>query len=94
MDTQAATQMTISCLLPKKEEIEAGIEVKGLWMKRSGLTWTPGMGSAVKEKSIYMLPAGSTLSCRLAGRIADVATPAVGHPVYRYGKGFFLGVPT
>lgn len=94
MDTQAATQMTISCLLPKKEEIEAGIEVKGLWMKRSGLTWTPGMESAVKEKSIYMLPAGSTLSCRLAGRIADVATPAVGHPVYRYGKGFFLGVPT
>ena len=94
MDTQASTQMTISCLLPKKEEIEAGVEVKGLWMKRSGLTWTPGMESAVKEKSIYMLAAGSTLSCRLAGRIADVATPAVGHPVYRYGKGFFLGVPT
>lgn len=94
MDTKAATQMTISCLLPKKEEIEADIHAKGLWMKRSGLTWTPGMESAVKEKSIYMLPAGSTLSCRLDGRIADVATPAVGHPVYRYGKGFFLGVPT
>ncbi len=77
--------MTISCLLPKKEEIEEGIEVKGLWMKRSGLTWTPGMESAVKEKSIYMLPAGEYAllpSCRPHRGCGDASRGTSGLPLW------------
>ncbi len=93
MDYSAEKQMTISGLLPCKEEVSIAAEGRGLWLKRSGFTWTEGMEAPVKEKSIYMMAAGSTFSARMEGRIADVSTPAVGHPVYRYGKGFFLGVP-
>ena len=86
-------QMAIAGFLPRAEEAAMAAEGRGLWVKRSGFTWTEGMDAPVKEKSIYMMAAGSTFSSRMEGRIADVSTPAVGHPVYRYGKGFFLGVP-
>ncbi len=87
------TQMALSSFLPLAEEAAQAAKGRGLWLKRSGFTWTEGMDAPVKEKSIYMMASGSTFSARLTGRIADVSTPAVGHPVYRYGKGFFLGVP-
>ncbi len=86
-------QMAMASFLPRAEEAAMAAEGRGLWLKRSGFTWTEGMEAPVKEKSIYMMAAGSTFASRMEGRIADVSTPAVGHPVYRYGKGFFLGVP-
>lgn len=90
---EAGTQMAMAGFLPRAEEAAMAAEGRGLWAKRSGFTWTEGMEAPVKEKSIYMMAAGSTFASRMEGRIADVSTPAVGHPVYRYGKGFFLGVP-
>lgn len=92
-DKEAGAQMAISSFLPCASEAPTAAGGRGLWVKRSGFTWTEGMEAPVKEKSIYMMAAGSTFSSRMEGRIADVSTPAVGHPVYRYGKGFFLGVP-
>ncbi len=93
LQQEDGAQMALSSFLPAKEEVSLAAEGRGLWLKRSGFTWTEGMEAPVKEKSIYMMAAGSTFSARMEGRIADVSTPAVGHPVYRYGKGFFLGVP-
>ena len=92
-DEASDAQMALSSFLPGMEEAKDAASGRGLWMKRSGFTWTEGMEAPVKEKSIYMMASGSTFGKRLEGRIADVSTPAVGHPVYRYGKGFFLGVP-
>ena len=92
-DEASDTQMAIAGFLPQKEEAEIAAKGRGLWTKRSGFTWSEGMESPVKEKNIYMMTSGSTFPKRLKGRIADVGVPAVGHPVYRYGKGFFLGVP-
>ncbi len=92
-DKDSDTQVALSSFLPMAEEAAQAAKGRGLWLKRSGFTWTEGMDAPVKEKSIYMMASGSTFSARLTGRIADVSTPAVGHPVYRYGKGFFLGVP-
>ncbi len=92
-DEASDTQMALAGFLPAPDEAAAAANGRGLWLKRSGFTWTEGMEAPVKEKSIYMMASGSTFPRRLQGRIADVSTPAVGHPVYRYGKGFFLGVP-
>lgn len=94
MDTKATAQMSLCSLLPKKEEIETAAHGTGLWIRRSGLSWSEGMESPAKMHTIYMMAAGSCLSHRLEGRIADVSTPAVSHPVYRYGKGLYVGVPT
>lgn len=92
-DTEAEEQMCLSSVLPKKEEIEIAAAGKGLWLVRSGLSWSHGMDVPVKMHTIYMMAAGSCFSKRLQGRIADVSTPASPHPVYRYGKGLYVGVP-
>lgn len=92
-DTEAEEQMCLSSLLPQKEEIEIAAAGKGLWVQRSGLSWSQGMDVPVKMHTIYMMAAGSCFSKRLKGRIADVSTPASPHPVYRYGKGLYVGVP-
>lgn len=83
--------MALSVFLPAGDEIEEASRGSGLWIQRSGFTWTPGMESPVKTKSVYMLSSGSCFSSRLHGRVADVSTGAVSHPVYRYGKGLYLG---
>ena len=92
-DETSDTQMALASFLPSSEEAAIAAKGCGFWLKRSGFTRSEGMESPMKEKSVYMMTSGSTFPVRLKGRIADVATPAVGHPVYRYGKGFFLGVP-
>lgn len=92
-DREADCQMALSVFLPEANEMEAASQGAGLLLQRSGFTWTPGMESPVKTKSVYMLSSGSCFSSRLHGRVADVSTVAVNHPVYRYGKGLYLGVP-
>lgn len=92
-DREAEEQMTLSTLLPSAEEAEAAAKARGLWIQRSGLSWSQGMEAPVKMHTLYMLSSGSCLDRRLTGCIADVSTPAVNHPVYRYGKGLYVGVP-
>lgn len=92
-DREADCQMVLSVFLPAENELEAASQGAGLWLQRSGFTWAPGMESPVKTKSVYMMSSGSCFSTRLHGRVADVSTSAVNHPVYRYGKGLYLGVP-
>lgn len=92
-DGKTDCQMALSVFLPADNEIEEASRGSGLWVQRSGFTWTPGMESPVKTKSVYMLSSGSCFASRLHGRVADVSTGAVSHPVYRYGKGLYLGVP-
>lgn len=92
-DREAEEQMTLSTLLPAAEEAEAAAKARGLWIQRSGLSWSQGMEAPVKMHTLYMLSSGSCLDRRLTGCIADVSTPAVNHPVYRYGKGLYVGVP-
>ena len=92
-DRKTDCQMALSVFLPAEDEVVAAAAGAGLWIQRSGFTWSPGLESPVKTKSIYMLSAGSCLSTRLHGRMADVSTSGVNHPVFRYGKGLFLGVP-
>ena len=89
----AEEQMTLSTLLPSAEEAEVAAKARGLWIQRSGLSWSQGMGVPVKMHTLYMLSSGSCLDRRITGCIADVSTPAVQHPVYRYGKGLYVGVP-
>lgn len=92
-DTEAEEQMTLSTLLPFAEEAEVAAKARGLWLRRSGLSWSQGMEVPVKMHTLYMLSSGSCVDRRISGCIVDVSTPAVTHPVYRYGKGLYVGVP-
>ena len=92
-DRKTDCQMALSVFLPTEDELEMAATGAGLWIQRSGFTWSLGMEGPVKTKSIYMLSSGSCFAARLHGRMADVSTSGVKHPVFRYGKGLFLGVP-
>jgi CRISPR-associated protein Csm4 len=46
----------------------------------------------IKRDSIYMLRAGSCLPQRISGQFISF-TGVAGHPVYRCGKGLYVGLP-
>lgn len=93
MDNASPCQMTLSSLLPAKEEVALAAEGSGLWTRRSGFTFSRQMASPVKMNSLYMMAAGACFSKRLAGRIGDVNNGMAPHPVYKYGKGLYVGLP-
>ena len=72
------------------KDVSAGT---GKIIKRGGFAWSREMTGAAKVSSVYMMASGSCFSKRLDGRIADVNNGSAPHPVYKYGKGLFVGLP-
>lgn len=85
--------MTLSSFLPSLEEVKDAASGTGKIIKRGGFAWSRDMISAAKTNSVYMMASGACFSKRLAGRIADVNNGSALHPVYKYGKGLFVGLP-
>ncbi len=85
-------QMTIAPVLPSKEDIPAAADGFGQLLRRCGYAYSKGMETAIRTDSVYMMNSGSCFRQRLTGRIADVNPGNVPHPVYKYGKGLYLGV--
>lgn len=85
--------MTLSSFLPSLEEVKDAASGTGKIIKRGGFAWSRDMISAAKTNSVYMMASGACFSKRLAGRIADVNNGSAPHPVYKYGKGLFVGLP-
>lgn len=85
--------MTLSSFLPSLEEVKDAAAGTGKIIKRGGFAWSRDMISAAKTNSVYMMASGACFSKRLAGRIADVNNGSAPHPVYKYGKGLFVGLP-
>lgn len=85
-------QLLISTLIPSREELT---ELKKGWYtltRRSGFVTSPDYNPApLKRRQIVAVNAGACLSARLEGRVVDLGD-GKGHPVYRMGKGFYLGV--
>lgn len=85
--------MSLSSFLPEKSEVKDVSAGTGKIIKRGGFAWSRDMISAAKTNSVYMMASGSCFSKRLDGRIADVNNGSAPHPVYKYGKGLFVGLP-
>lgn len=82
----APCKMNISVVCPLESEIEY---VKKGWyklVKRSGFT------ENIKRKDIFMLASGSCFNVRLKGNIVDISDKKHEHPIYRYGKGMYVGL--
>lgn len=85
--------MALSSFLPEKLEVGDMSSGTGKIIKRGGFAWSREMTGPAKVSSVYMMASGSCFSKRLEGRIADVNNGSVPHPVYKYGKGLFVGLP-
>lgn len=85
--------MALSSFLPEKLEVGDISSGTGKIIKRGGFAWSREMTGPAKVSSVYMMASGSCFSKRLEGRIADVNNGSVPHPVYKYGKGLFVGLP-
>ena len=88
----ANVQMTLSSLLPSGNERKAVMEGNGKVVKRSGFACSAETGKPIKVNSVYMMTAGSCFSQRIPGTVADVNNGTLPHPVYRYGKGMYVGM--
>lgn len=84
-NNNAPTQMNISVLKPAADELEAVKEGQYQLKKRSGFT------EGIKRDSVYMLASGSCFNKRLNGEVVDISRD-YGHPIWRYGKGLFVGL--
>lgn len=84
-NSNATTQMNISILKPAADEIETVKAGQYQLKKRSGFT------DNIKRDSVYMLASGSCFKKRLNGEVIDISRD-YGHPIWRYGRGLFVGL--
>ncbi len=86
--------MSLAVLAPAREDLDIVKQEKSFYTlsKRTGFVASPDYaGTYLKKKPVVMFNAGSCFPEKIAGRILDVAERG-GHPVYRYGKGMYVGV--
>ena len=85
--SDAPCHMALSVLLPKQEDIPLVKSGQYQLKKRSGFIADENR----KKNSLYMIAAGSCLPERIDGILAELGG-AAGHPVWRYGKGMYVGL--
>lgn len=88
-DAAAPWQMTLSPLLPTREEIPAVRQ--GSYALRHVGGFVTEAAHAEKKRGVYLVEAGSCFRARPAGQVAVLGTSG-GHEVLRYGKGLYVGV--
>lgn len=86
--------MALSTISPLEKELEAFIPEENFYtlIQRSGFVESPAYWeNPIKRKPVTMFGAGSCFKEPLSGRILNLSSGG-NHPVYRYGKGMYLGV--
>lgn len=86
----SSVYMCLSSLLPTTEEVACVKEGQYTLCRRSGFL-TPDGGVMQKKNDVYMIGAGSCFPKKINGILADVSGH-VSHPVWRYGKGLYVGL--
>lgn len=91
--TQTGTSryMCLSVLLPSAAEVGDVQEGQYALCRRSGFL-SPDGSKMQKKNDIYMIQAGSCFPKKIAGCVADVGGQDMTHPVWRYGKGLYVGL--
>lgn len=91
--TRSSRWMNISATLPQREEIAVVSGGAYKLCMDSGFVFAPEIREVRKRDSLYMLAAGSCLPEKIEGRVAALVYDDYQHPIYRYGKGLFVGLP-
>lgn len=93
MNSKADYYMSLSTIAPSEEDLKKiNDEDYYTFIARKGFIYSPYYsGQPVKRKQTVMFAAGSCFKKKLSGKILDVSDGG-NHPVYRYGKGMFVGV--
>lgn len=89
-DADSPLQMSLSVLCPQPQQVSAVKQGAFRLLKRSGFISTGGISE--KRNCVYMLMAGSCFGARIEGQVLKFEQ-AAGHPVYRYGKALYMGLP-
>ncbi|NLV49922.1 MAG: type III-A CRISPR-associated RAMP protein Csm4, partial [Clostridiales bacterium] len=90
---QSSKYMLISLLHPKAEDIR-GIKETGSYqiIRRGGFIYSDDHGDEmVKKNDLHVFNSGSCFGEKYHGEVASVSNGG-SHPVYRYAKGFYMGV--
>lgn len=88
----ATWYMALSVVWPTAEDAASLAEAYYTLVERSGFVNDPAYApQAVKRHNVHMLSAGSCVRHKLAGQLGDVAAGG-NHPIYRYGKGIYMGL--
>lgn len=94
LHSSTGNEMLLSSALPMESELESTLDgASYLLQKRSGFVYSETYAEeARKKRDLYTMQAGSCFARRFVGDIYDVSESGA-HPVYRYAKGMFLGLP-
>jgi CRISPR-associated protein Csm4 len=94
LDKEGEIYISLSVLAPNRDELVTIKKGQSFYtlVKRTGFVASPAYAdNQLKRKPVVMFNTGSCFQEKIKGRILDVSDQG-GHPVYRYGKGMFLGV--
>ena len=89
--TGASRYMCLSVLLPSPAEVADVQKGQFALCRRSGFL-SPDGSRMQKKNDIYMIQAGSCFPQKIVGSMADVGGQGMTHPVWRYGKGLYVGL--
>ena len=86
--------MLINTAFPQESEIEEVLDGANYSLiKRSGFVASMNYADSWRrKKDVVMFKSGSTFRKMFEGDIYDVSTDVGSHPVYRYGKPFFMRI--
>lgn len=89
---QGTCFMSLNGIIPSAGDLEADALAEGAYLlqERRGFIRS-GADIPRKKRTVCVLTSGSTFPAPLAGSISDVSG-GEGHPVYRYGIGFFISL--
>lgn len=86
----APWQLALAPVLPTADDL-AAVKRGAYRLRRAGGFISYPVHSAEKKNSVYLLDAGSCFPARISGTCGMLGTRD-GHPVWRYGYGFYAGV--
>lgn len=89
---EGSTYMSLSAITPKLDEIETLSQGSYKLMRRSGFVYSESIEAPYKRNSFYALQEGSCMPIQLEGQVIELCHDQVPHPIYKYMKGFWLGV--
>lgn len=92
-NTESPLQMTLSALCPVPEQISIVKQGAFTLLKRSGFVYNKCGNGYEKRNTVYMLKAGSCFPQRVDGQLLEFTAEGAGHPIYRYGKAIYMGLP-
>lgn len=84
--------INLSALLPEATEIDVVKNGTYALIQRKGFVYSDDYANeTVKRKQVTMINRGSSFEEKIKGRLVDLSSNGR-HPVYRYGKGLYIGV--